>query len=124
MSFTEASGLSIESDVIEYRSGDSPEFTSIKMPGLRKHANISLKKGILPDDNEFYEWLSQTKMNKPQRRDITISLLNEAHEPVMTWKAKNAWPVKVEGPGLNSTGSETALETVEVAHEGLTILTS
>ncbi|HKJ66751.1 MAG TPA: phage tail protein, partial [bacterium] len=50
-----------------------------------------------------------------------ISLLNENHEPVMSWKVSNAFPVKIEGPGLNSTGNEAAIETLEIAHEGLTI---
>jgi phage tail-like protein len=56
-----------------------------------------------------------------ERRDMVISLLNEKHEPVMTWKVANAFPVKIEGAALNSTGNEVAVETVEIAHEGLTI---
>ena len=60
-------------------------------------------------------------MNKPERRDLVISLLNEEHAPVMTWKVKNAWPVKLEGPGLKATGNEVAIESIELAHEGLTI---
>jgi phage tail-like protein len=80
-----------------------------------------MKRGILPNDNEFFDWLNTTSLNKVERRDLIISLLNESHEPVMTWKAVNAFPVKVEGPGLKATGNEVAIESIEVAHEGLTI---
>jgi phage tail-like protein len=48
-------------------------------------------------------------------------LLNEKHEPVMVWKVLQAWPVKVEGPSLKATGNEVAVESIELAHEGLRI---
>ncbi len=57
-------------------------------------------------------------MNDIERRELTISLLNEDHEPVTSWKVKDAFPTKVEGPTLNSTGNEAAVETIELAHEG------
>jgi phage tail-like protein len=119
--FSEVSGLNIESQVIEYRDGVSPEYSSRKMPGLRKYANITLKRGIMSGDNEFYQWLNTTKLNTVERRDLIISLLNENHEPVMSWKVVNAFPVKVEGPGLKATGNEVAVESIELAHEGLVV---
>ena len=121
LGFSEASGLTIETQVIEYRDGLSPQYSPIKMPGIPKFSNITLKRGVANGDNEFYKWLATTSLNKVERRDITISLLNEDHEPVMTWKAVNCFPVKIEGPSLNSTGNEVAIETLELAHEGLTI---
>lgn len=126
LGFAEVGGLVIENQLIEYRDGVSPEYSSIKMPGIPKYNNITLKRGIIKDDNEFYDWLNTIKMNKVgdkngDRRDLTISLLNENHEPVMVWKATNAFPVKIEGPGLKATGNEVAIESIEVAHEGLTI---
>ncbi|HEY9115530.1 MAG TPA: phage tail protein [Bacteroidales bacterium] len=119
--FSEVSGLNIESQVIEYRDGASPEYSSRKMPGLKKFANITLKRGIVKSDNEFFAWLNTTKLNTVERRDLTISLLNEEHAPVMTWKVNNAFPVKVEGPSLKATGNEVAIESVELAHEGLSV---
>ena len=121
LGFAEVGGLNIETQMIEYRDGLSPVYSSVKMPGIPKYGNITLKRGILPADNEFYDWLNTTKLNTVERRDLTISLLNENHEPVMTWKATNAFPVKVEGPGLKATGNEVAIESIEIAHEGLTI---
>ncbi len=117
--FTEVSGLTQENQAIEYRDGAFPEYSSIKMPGLRKFSNITLKRGIVASDNDFFKWLSTIKMNTVERRDVVISLLNEQHQPVMVWKAHNVFPVKVEGPGLKATGNEVAIESIELAHEGL-----
>ena len=119
--FSEVSGLTQELQVIEYREGSSPDYSTIKMPGLRKYNNITLKRGIAKSDNEFFKWLNSVKLNVIERRDLTISLLNENHEPVMVWKAQNAFPVKVEGPGLKSSGNEVAVESIEIAHEGLVL---
>ncbi|MFW5663404.1 MAG: phage tail protein [bacterium] len=119
--FTEVSGLSVENEVIEYREGNSKEYSKIKMPGMQKFSNITLKRGSFSSDNEFFEWLNTIKLNTVERRDILISLLNEEHEPVVSWKIKNAWPVKVQSADLKSDASEAAIETLELAHEGLVI---
>jgi phage tail-like protein len=119
--FTEVTGLDKSMDVIEYRDGSSPEYSKIKMPGLQKFSNITLKRGTFVSDNEYYNWLNTVQMNKIERRDLVISLLNENHDPVMVWKIKNAFPVKVQSSDLKADGNEVAIETMELAHEGLTI---
>lgn len=119
LGFSEVSGLTQENQAIEYRDGSFPEYSSIKMPGLRKFNNVTLKRGIVKADNDFFKWLSTVKLNQVERRDVVISLLNEEHAPVMTWKIHNAFPVKVEGPGLKAAGNEVAIESIEIAHEGL-----
>ena len=121
LGFSEVSGLNIEVQVIEYREGISPDYSAIKMPGIKKYSNITLKRGIVPKDNEFFDWLNTVSLNQVERRDLVISLLNENHEPVMVWKAKNAFPVKIEGPELNASANEVAIESLELTHEGLTI---
>lgn len=121
LGFAEVSGLTIEVQLIEYRHGLMREMHPIKMPGIPKHGNITLKRGIVPSDNALFDWLNSVSLNKVDRKDVTISLLNEKHDPVMTWTAKRAWPVKVEGPSLKATGNEVAIESVEIAHEGLVI---
>jgi len=121
LGFSEVSGLSIEIEAIEYREGNNPEYSVMKMPGMAKFSNITLKRGIVAGDNEFYEWLNTIKLNQVERRDITISLLNEEHEPTMVWKVSNAFPVKIEAPSLKATGNEVAIETLEIAHEGIAI---
>lgn len=119
--FSEVSGLTQEAQVIEYRDGAMPEHSAVKMPGLRKFNNVVLKRGIIKGDNDFAKWLSTVNMNTVERRDVVVSLLNEQHEPVMVWKVNHAFPVKVEGPGLKASGNEVAIESIELAHEGLEV---
>jgi phage tail-like protein len=117
--FSEVTGLNVEAQIIEYRDGASPEFSTIKMPGMKKYGNITLKRGIFAKDNLFFEWYGEIKMNKAGQRDITIQLLDEEHAPVMTWKVLRAWPTKVTSPDLKANGNEVAIESLELAHEGL-----
>ncbi len=119
--FSEVTGLNIEVQVIEYRDGLNPEYSSTKMPGLKKYGNITLKRGVFASDNEYYDWLKTIKLNKPERRDITISLLDEESSPVMKWTVINAWPTKLTSPDLKASGNEAAIETIEIAHEGIKI---
>jgi phage tail-like protein len=121
--FTEVTGLDMQVEAIEYREGSSPEYSKVKMPGMHKFSNITLKRGSIEGDSDFYKWINTINLTISERRDIVISLLNEAHAPVMTWKAKNAFPVKVQASDLKSDGNEVAIETLELAHEGLNILT-
>ncbi|MCB0575234.1 MAG: phage tail protein [Saprospiraceae bacterium] len=123
--FTEVTGLSVETEVIEYRHGASPEYHKTKQPTLRKYGNITLKRGTFENDNEYFKWWDETKFFEEKgakfRRDVVIHLLNENHEPIVTWKIKNAWPTKVQSADLKADANEIAIETLEVAHEGLEI---
>src|SRR5690606_8309208 len=121
VSFTEVSGLDVETGVIEYREGASRSYSKQKIPGMQKYANIVLKRGIMTGDNGILAWWNTVSLNKVERRDVIISLLNEAHEPVMVWKVVEAWPAKVAGTDLKADGNEIAIETIELAHEGITI---
>jgi phage tail-like protein len=121
LGFSEVSGLAVETQVIEYRDGYSPDYSTIKMPGMQKYGNITLKRGVMEKDNEFFTWWNTHKLNQIERRDITISLLNENHEPVVVWKVRNAFPVKVDGGSLKATGNEVATESLEIAHEGISV---
>ncbi len=121
VNFTEVSGLDVETEIIEYRDGANPRYSKQKIPGMQKYANVVLKRGIMPADNLFFEWWNTVSLNKVERRDVIVSLLNEAHEPVMVWKVVEAWPAKVTGTDLKADGNEIAIETIELAHEGITI---
>lgn len=121
VSFKEISGLDTEAQVIEYRNGDSPDFSTMKMPGLKKSTNVILKKGVFKSDNKLFEWFNQIKLNTVPRETVTISLLDEAQQPTMVWTLNNAWPAKVTGVVLKSDGNEVAVEGIELVHEGLTI---
>jgi phage tail-like protein len=124
MSFEEISGLDVEAQPIEYRHGDSPVYSTIKMPGLKKYGNITMKKGVFKGDNKFWDWFNEIKMNTIKRKPVTISLLDESGKPTMVWTLANAWPTKITGTDLKAQGNEVAIETIEVAHEGLTIANS
>lgn len=119
--FQEVSGLEIEAQVIEYRHGNSPEFSTIKMPGIKKFSDVTLKKGVFKGDNKFWDWFNNIKMNIIERQPVTISLLDEEGSPTMVWKLTNAWPTKITGTDLKSDGNEVAVETLVLAHEGLVI---
>lgn len=124
VAFQEVSGLDIEAQVIEYRHGNSPEFSTIKMPGIKKSGNVTLKKGVFKGDNAFWDWFNLIKLNTIERKTVVISLLDEGKNPTMTWTLNNAWPTKITGTDLKSDGNEVAVETIEVAHEGIVISNS
>ena len=120
ISFQEISGLGIETQPMEYRHGDGKQFSTIKMPGLTKGGNIILKKGVLVKDNNFFNWYDAIKMNTIKRETVTIQLLDEGGKLIMTWRLTNAWPTKISSPDLKSDANEVTIETLELAHEGLT----
>ena len=119
--FQAVTGPESEAQVIEYRAGNSPIFAPIKMPGLQKVGNVTMKKGVYKGDNKFFEWFKEIKMNTVKRKPITISLLDENGDPAMTWTLLNAWPSKITATDLKAEGNEVAIETIEIVHEGLEI---
>ena len=121
MSFQEVSGLDVEAQLLEYRRGDSPSFSTQKMPGLKKYSDITMKKGVFKSDNKFWEWFKKIQMNTIERVPVTIALLDEGGGNTMVWTLANAWPTKITGTDLKAQGNEVAVETIEIAHEGLTI---
>lgn len=121
MSFQEVTGLDVESTPIEYRAGDSKAHSVIKMPGLKKYGNVTMKKGVFKSDNKFWLWFKEIQMNTIKRKAITISLLDEQGNATMVWKLTNAWPTKVTGTDLKAESSEVAVESIEIAHEGFEI---
>jgi len=124
-SFSEVSGLTMEAEVIEYRGGADKQFSTRKQPGLRKFSNVTMKRGIAPGEagNGLFQWYNTISVGAVTRRDVNVSLLNEVGSVVMVWKIKDAWPVKLEGPGLKSTGTDVAIESLEFACEGIEIET-
>ncbi len=103
--FSEVSGLDTETQVVEYRHGDSLVFSTIKMPGIAKFGNITMKKGVFKSDNKFWDWYSQIKMNTIKRIPITISLLDEAVAPDGV-DAQKCMAHQITGTDLKSDGNE------------------
>lgn len=120
--FQEVSGLSAEAQVIEYRGGNSRVFSTIKMPGIQKFSNVTMKKGILKGDKNLWDKHNLIKMNTCKRCPVIISLLDESQAVTMSWKLTNAFPVKMTVTDMKSGGNEIAIESMEFAHEGLSII--
>ena len=119
--FIEVSGLEITTEVIEYREGGDPNQPARKLPGLTRCKNILLKRGILKGDNDFFNWMRTTTENQVEHRDIIIKLLDKNQKLVMSWRALNAFPVRLSGPVLNAGANEVAIEELELTHDGLVI---
>ena len=82
ISCSEVSGLETEYEEITYRAGDSPVFTKLKMPGLRKAGDLTIKKGSCKDDKRLWDWINKVKLNTIQREVVTVSLRDESGSPV------------------------------------------
>lgn len=118
--FQAVSGLDVETEAIEYRHGNSPVMSSIKMPGMFKYSDVELKKGVFVTDNDFFDWISSISLNTFERVTVVIKLLDETGTPAITWTLLNAFPLKVTPTDMDSQSSEAAIESITFAHEGMT----
>jgi phage tail-like protein len=118
-SFSECSGLSSEGQAVEYREGTDP-LTVRKLLGLRTYANLTLKRGYT-QSRVLWDWYKKVVEGNADRRNGAVILMDEAGEPVMTWKFINGWINKIEGPTMNASGNEVAIESIEIVHEGLAL---
>jgi len=118
--FSECSGLTAEGDAVDYREGTDRQANVRKLVGLRKYANIALKRGFT-QDTSLWIWYGNIRDGIADRRNVTIVLLNEQRLPVLRWHAERAWINKIEGPAFKASGNEVAIESLEIVHEGLTI---
>ncbi len=116
--FRECSGLDTTQDPIDYREGGEPLHVR-KLPGLVKYSNISLKRGIT-DDAELWAWRKTVMDGKVERKNGSIILLDDTGAEKLRWNFVEGWPSKWTGPTFNATGNEVAIETLEIAHEGVT----
>jgi phage tail-like protein len=117
VAFQEISGLETETQVIEYRHGNSPVFSTVKMPGIAKYGNVTMKRGIFANDNTFWNWMNELKTNTVKRQTVSIKLLDESGNVAMRWTLNNAWPTKISSTDLRSDGNEVAVDTIEIAYE-------
>jgi phage tail-like protein len=115
--FRECSGLDATQTPITYREGNEL-LTMRKLPGLVEYSNVTLTRGIT-DDTELWEWCKKSLDGKVERKNGSIILLDDAGEEKVRWNFVNGWPSKWTGPGFNATGSEVAVEQLEIAHEGI-----
>jgi phage tail-like protein len=121
-SFSEARVLEAEVEVIEYRNGNeiSP-FTPHKIPGLAKFGDLVLKRGVT-DNTELFDWFRMVLDGMVERRNISIALLDNSGDKVVTWNFSKAWPSKYKGPDMDALGNEIAIEELVIVHEGMQMM--
>ncbi len=113
--FQECSGLDASTGPVDYREGTDPNHVR-KLSGLNTYSPISLKRGIT-DSDELWNWRKTVIDGKTERKNGSIVLLDEAGTEKLRWNFVDAWPSKWNGPTFNSTGSDVAVETLELTHE-------
>jgi phage tail-like protein len=118
--FSECSGLESTVEVMEYREGGVNNYVH-KFPTRTLHANLVLKQGVIYLADPLWEWHDAFVRGEPQRKDGVIALLDEARQPAKVWKFRRGIPTKWVGPSLNAQQSQVAIESIEIAHEGLVL---
>lgn len=115
--FSEVSGgLAFETDPVEYREGTDIPLHVRKLTGLRKFANISLKRGFT-DNKELWEWYKAVLNGITERRDGAVILNNEDHDKVQRWNFEGGWICKWEGPTFNASSNDVAIESIDICVE-------
>ena len=110
--FTECTLPNIDWDIEEVKEGGLNTFTH-QLPGRRKAGKISLKNGV--GKSELVDWYIQTMSETFVRKAVTVTLLDLASKPVITWNLADALPVKWTGPSLKSDSNTVAIQTLDLA---------
>jgi phage tail-like protein len=117
--FTEVGGMQVEMDVLDYQEGGNNGFVH-RLPGVTKVSNLTLKRGMTTS-NEFYKWCADIASGKFTRRHVTVVMYDSAGTELMRWNFVNAYPVRWVGPQLLAPDTAAAVETLELAHEGMAL---
>lgn len=117
--FSEVSAPDISSDPIEYREGNFAVNTVGKQPGLVKYENITLKWGMT-ESMVLYNWMKEVEGGTINRKTVVISLQDDTQAEIAKWTVISAWPTKYTATDFNATSNEVAVETLVLAHEGVT----
>ena len=119
--FSDVSGLGTDVSYSEYRNGNERFNTVRKVPNTHKPDDVTLKRGVVGSD-DLWAWLKGVRDGTADPRNVTIFLLDEARNPVVTWSLRNAQPKKWTGPTLAAKGGgDVAMEEISLVHEGLEI---
>ena len=103
--------------MIEYREGADVTSTR-KLPGLITYPNVTLKRGITTS-RELFDWWTTAVKGNVQRRNVVIVLLDDERKEVLRWILHEAWVATYESGDLSAEGNDVAIESIELAHEGL-----
>ncbi len=120
MGFKQCSGLDSTTTATKYREGTDPTLAQRQLPGLLSFSNITLQRGVT-DDRALWDWRSSVAGGAVVRRTISIILRDDAGNEKIRWNIKNCWPTKWSGPSFDATSDAVAIETLELAHEGVEV---
>lgn len=115
--FSEVSGLDIGVETITYKHSRG----KMHMPGQKSDVNITLKRGLVRQQSQFYDWISSISLNLVEKIDIDISLVDEAGGHLVTWHVSNAFPKKLTAPSINGGSNEASVESLELMADAVTI---
>ena len=117
--FSDVSGLGFEVSYSEYRNGNERSNTVRKVPNTFKVDDVTLKRGLVGSE-DLFTWLKTVREGTAEPRQVTITLLDEARQPIATWTLYRAQPKKWTGPTLAAKGGgEVAMEELSLCHEGI-----
>lgn len=115
--FSEISGLEIQRKEITYRDG----LGARHMPGMEEPIKLTMKRGIVKNDAHLYNWINSISLNVVDKKDITVSLLDNENNPVVSWAVKGAFPVKLTAPTFDAKSNEVAIESLELMADTLEV---
>ena len=126
IAFSEVSGLSVGHEVATYKESStsgSPGPRVIHMPSQPTAPKITLKKGIVRGQSvaTLYNWIASIQLNIVEKKDIFIRLCDEAGAPIISWRAINAFPTKLDAPSFDSKSNDVAVESMELQADRVTI---
>ncbi len=121
--FQSIGGIKYESEVISYKEGGLNNSTH-QLVGPGKWPNLVLKKGFTAGSFSLLAWRMKWMSDDPKIKlerasGRVIQLGSRPDIEVCSWRFVNGWPCVWEGPEYDATRSELAIETLEIAHEGL-----
>jgi phage tail-like protein len=121
IAFCEVSGLSMAVEAPAFRDGTAAGNHDVTMPGLLRFPHRALRRAVQQHGNDFYDWINTIELNTMERRDITVAALGADNAPVMVWKFRNAFPVRLECSPLEADNDAPLMETLAIAHERMTV---
>jgi phage tail-like protein len=117
--FSDVSGLGTDVNYSEYRNGNEKFNTVRKIPNTHKLDDVTLKRGLVGSD-DLFQWVKTVRDGTADPRNVTITVLDEARNAVVTFTLRNAQPKKYTGPTLAAKGGgEVAMEELQLVHEGI-----
>jgi phage tail-like protein len=116
--FSECTGLSVEYDVQTYPEGGENRYEH-KLRGRLKYPNLVLKRGVTHED-ALLKWFFKSQ-DADKRGSVTVTLLGPEGKAVRSFAFAGAFPVKWTGPNFNAGSNNVAMETLELAHQGLVV---